>query len=265
MWNKFLRAAVVLLSIGLASSVRPQSTDPLQAIKDSLSPDQQSSILQNVLGKGGDQSGKKTDQKLENPETVLPKVDETKDLVHRIKKQQTYDERVLRQTDEDPELRADDTVLIELTPIDQLGAGNGLVPQNNGNGPSGNGANFGANGAVGVNTAQGAGGINGINGASAVAGIPAVLESLAEQRVATLLLADDFHAAGARCSKCRMLLPSDISECPVDGTATAPVADLREPMIAAAVRQDATVLVFPDPDETLLARPDHRTGALLRF
>ena len=101
--------------------------------------------------------------------------------------------------------------------------------------------------------------------ASAVAGIPAVLESLAEQRVATLLLADDFHAAGARCSKCRMLLPSDISECPVDGTATAPVADLREPMIAAAVRQDATVLVFPDPDETLLARPDHRTGALLRF
>ena len=99
----------------------------------------------------------------------------------------------------------------------------------------------------------------------AVAGIPAVLESLAEQRVETLLLADDFHAAGARCSKCRMLLPSDVSECPVDGTATAPVADLREPMIAAAVRQDATVLVFPEPDETLLARPDHRTGALLRF
>ena len=99
----------------------------------------------------------------------------------------------------------------------------------------------------------------------AVAGIAAVLEALTEQRVETLLLADDFHAAGARCSKCRMLLPSDVSECPVDGTATAPVADLREPMIAAAVRQDATVLVFPEPDETLLAHPDHRTGALLRF
>ena len=99
----------------------------------------------------------------------------------------------------------------------------------------------------------------------AVAGIADVLEALAEQRVETLLLADDFHAAGARCSKCRMLLPSDISECPVDGTATGPVADLREPMIAAAVRQDATVLVFPEPDETVLARPDHRTGALLRF
>src|SRR6266403_3077410 len=125
MRNKFLRAAAVLLSIGLASSVHPQTPDTLQALKDSLSPDQQSSILQNVLGKGGDQSGKKTDQKLETPETVLPKVDETRDLVHRIKKQETYDNRVLRQMDEDPELRADDTVLIELTPFELAGASNG--------------------------------------------------------------------------------------------------------------------------------------------
>ncbi len=100
--------------------------------------------------------------------------------------------------------------------------------------------------------------------ARAVAGVADVLEALAEQRVETLLLADDFHAAGARCSQCRMLLPSDVSECPVDGTATSPVADLREPMIAAAVRQDATVLVFPEPYETLRAT-DHRAGALLRF
>lgn len=61
-----------------------------------------------------------------------------------------------------------------------------------------------------------------------------------------------------------MLLPSDVSECPIDGTATSPVADLREPMIAAAVRQDAAVLVIPEPDEPLSA-PDHRAGALLRF
>ena len=98
----------------------------------------------------------------------------------------------------------------------------------------------------------------------AVAGIADVLEALAEQRVETLLLAGDFHAAGAQCSKCRMLLPSDVSECPVDGTATSPVADLREPMIAAAVRQDATLLVVPEPDEPLRA-PDHRAGARLRF
>ena len=100
--------------------------------------------------------------------------------------------------------------------------------------------------------------------ARAVAGIAEVLEALAERRVETLLLAHDFHAAGARCSQCGMLLPSDVSECPVDGTATAPVADLREPMIAAAVRQDAGLLVFPVADEPLRA-PDHRAGALLRF
>jgi hypothetical protein len=98
----------------------------------------------------------------------------------------------------------------------------------------------------------------------AVAGIADVLEALTEQRVGTLLLAGDFHAAGARCWRDGMLLPSDVSECPVDGTATGPVPDLREPMIAAAVRQDATVLVFPEPDEPLRA-PDHRVGALLRF
>jgi hypothetical protein len=100
--------------------------------------------------------------------------------------------------------------------------------------------------------------------ARAVAGIPDVLEALAEQRVETLLLAGDFHAAGAQCSTCRMLLPADVSECPVDGTATGPVPDLREPMIASAVRQDAMLLVFPEPDEVLRA-PDHRAGALLRF
>jgi hypothetical protein len=100
--------------------------------------------------------------------------------------------------------------------------------------------------------------------ARAVAGDADVLEALAEQRVGTLLLAGDHHAAGARCSQCGLLFPSDVSECPADGTATGPVADLREPMIAAAVRQDASVLVFPEPDETLGA-PGRGVGALLRF
>ena len=98
----------------------------------------------------------------------------------------------------------------------------------------------------------------------AVAGVADVLEALAEQRVATLLLAGDFHAAGAQCPHDRMLLPSNVSECPADGTATGPVADLREPMIAEAVRQDAAVLVFPEADQAL-GTPGHRVGALLRF
>jgi peptide chain release factor subunit 1 len=98
----------------------------------------------------------------------------------------------------------------------------------------------------------------------AVAGVADVLAALAEQRVATLLLAGEFHAAGAQCWRDRMLLPADVSECPADGTATGPVADLREPMIAAAVRQDASVLVVPEADEVVRVA-DHGVGALLRF
>ena len=93
----------------------------------------------------------------------------------------------------------------------------------------------------------------------AVAGIADVLEALAEQRVATLLLAGEFHAAGAQLlAATGCCCPLSVSECPADGTATGPVADLREPMIAAAVRQDATVLVVsPKPDER---RPRLRTA-----
>jgi hypothetical protein len=98
----------------------------------------------------------------------------------------------------------------------------------------------------------------------AVSGIAAVLEALAEQRVSTLLLAGEFHAAGAQCWRDQMLFPADVSECPADGTATGPVADVRGPMIAAAVRQDASVLVLPEADEALSA-PGHLVGALLRF
>jgi hypothetical protein len=96
------------------------------------------------------------------------------------------------------------------------------------------------------------------------AGTTDVLQALAEQRVAALLLAGDFHAAGARCPRCGLLYGYEVSACPLDGTATVAVEDLREPMIAEAVRQDATVLVLDDPGPTLGA-PERRVGALLRF
>src|SRR5476649_1848555 len=115
---RFLHAAAILLSIGLGSSARTQTPDTIQALKDSLSPDQQNSIMQNVLGKS-DGTGKTTNKKLETPDTVNPNGDESRDQTRRIKKQETFDGRILRQMDEDPELRPDDTVLIELTPIEQ--------------------------------------------------------------------------------------------------------------------------------------------------
>jgi polysaccharide biosynthesis/export protein len=167
MRTRFSRAAILILSIGLASSVRTQTSETLQALKDSISPDQQNSLLQDVMGKT-DGTGKKSDKKLESPETVLPKADETRDQTHRVKKLETFDGRVLRQMDEDPELRADDTVLIDLTPIDAAGGPNGPGNQNNPNG------NNGPNGGGGVNPAAGAnnaGGVNGVNGVNGLAGV----------------------------------------------------------------------------------------------
>jgi hypothetical protein len=167
---RFLRVAAVLLSIGLASSAQTQTADQIKALKDSLSPDEQSSLLQGVLGKG-DGTGK-TDKKLDNPDTVNPKSDDTRDT-HSIRKQETYDGRILRQTDEDPELRADDSVLIELTPNELAGNGSGDQSSpsgNNGNSSNGNATNGngGVNGMPGANNAAGT---VGANGASGIAGV----------------------------------------------------------------------------------------------
>jgi polysaccharide biosynthesis/export protein len=112
-------SALFALSIGLAAASQSQNSDTLQALKNSLSPDQQGSILQDVLGKSSGTS-KKTDPKLDTPETVRRKNAEQSDVFDKEKYQKTLDGRTLRQFDEDPELRADDSVLIELVSLDEL-------------------------------------------------------------------------------------------------------------------------------------------------
>ena len=142
---KLLGAAAVL-ALGLASTAQTQTQDTLQALKDSLSPDQQSSIMQSVLGKT-DGTGKKSDKKLETPDTMMEKTNEEKQPVHKIKKVETYDGRILRQTDEDPELRPDDTVIIDLTLIELAPPDYGNeVPNSSNGGNRGNGINGGGNG-----------------------------------------------------------------------------------------------------------------------
>jgi polysaccharide biosynthesis/export protein len=173
MTSRWIGALFVALSIGLAAPTQSQNSDTLQALKNSLSPDQQGSILQDVLGGKSNGTGKKTDQKLDSPETVRRKNGET-DLFDREKNQKTLDGRTLRQFDEDPELRADDTVLIELISNDELCNNNnqsGDLNNNNGNNAKNgvNGVN-GANGTAGVNGvpggigAAGANGVRGVNG-----------------------------------------------------------------------------------------------------
>jgi polysaccharide export outer membrane protein len=169
MRSKFLGAAAVLLSIGLVSSAQTQTSDTLQALKDSLSPDDQSSILQSVLGKN-DGTGKKADKKLDTPDLMGQKTNESKDTIHRIKRVETYDGRILRQMDEDPELRADDTVIIDLTPIELASSESNAGNQNNANGGNnGTNGNAGANGMGGANGAGGSGG--GTTSLNSIAGV----------------------------------------------------------------------------------------------
>src|ERR1700691_3683312 len=112
MQSKLKTLTVVSLLVGTFAVAQTPITDQINGLKN-LSPDQQDSLLQNVLGKS-DGTGKKTDPRLNNPDTIQSKTGQMTDLQGKVKK--TADGRTLRIQDEDPELRADDTVLIDLTP-----------------------------------------------------------------------------------------------------------------------------------------------------
>lgn len=124
MRNRILGVFAVIFSTALTASAQT-TTDPLQALKDTLGGDQQGSVLQNVLGQGQN-SDKKTDKKLETPQTVAPPIDQ-KDITEKDIK--TRDGRTLRQFNEDPELRADDSVMIELRSVDDICDRYNLGPQ----------------------------------------------------------------------------------------------------------------------------------------
>jgi polysaccharide export outer membrane protein len=134
--------------MGLAASAQTPTPDQLQALKD-LTPDQQNAILQGIKGNG---TGKTTDSKLKTPETVRPPTD----LSENAKK--TRDGRILRQFDEDPELRANDTVMIEITSVDDICSRNRGSAQNYdekvNNGTSKNTGSNGENAAGGITGAK---------------------------------------------------------------------------------------------------------------
>jgi polysaccharide biosynthesis/export protein len=124
-----LSAAIFLLLIGaFAGAQSPSSTpDPLSLLKG-LSQDQQDALMQNVLG-GGNGTAKKTDPQLATPETVQKKNDRTGGMGQdQTDLNKTLDGRTLRRVDENPELRAGDYVLIDLTPIELALREGNLIP-----------------------------------------------------------------------------------------------------------------------------------------
>jgi len=158
-------AAIFLILIGAFAGAQSPTQDPLSILKG-LSQDQQDALMQSVLGKG-DGTNKKTDSQLNTPETVQRMNDRTgaaeRDTTNRDK---TIDGRKLRRLDEDPELRAGDTVLIDLTPVELALKDGSLISA------AGAGANANATGQTGATGTLSAGATNassalsGINNAS---------------------------------------------------------------------------------------------------
>ena len=174
MRTRFLSASLLIALLG-AFAASAQQTDTLQSLRDTLSGDQQGNVLQDVLGNQS-RNGKKSDKPLQNPQTVMPPQDQ-KDITEKNIK--TRDDRILRQFNEDPELRPDDSVMIELRSIDdvcqrynlgpsafqQNGAGNQATPPNVGSPVAGANALGSLTSALGG--AAGASALSGLNGAAA--------------------------------------------------------------------------------------------------
>jgi polysaccharide export outer membrane protein len=124
-----LSAAITLVLVGvLAGAQTPAPTQDQLNIFKNLPQDQQDSLLQSVLGKG-DGANKKSDSQLESPETVEKKNDRTGETTKDLPNDKTKDGRTLRKSDENPELRAYDSVLIDLTPVELDKDGN-LIDRN---------------------------------------------------------------------------------------------------------------------------------------
>ena len=125
MRNRILGVFAVMFAAALTVSAQT-TTDPVQALKDTLGGGgQQGGILQDILGQGAN-NDKKTDKKLESPPSVAPTPNQ-KDIIEKDIK--TRDGRTLRQFNEDPELRPDDSVTIEVRAIDDVCVRYNLGPE----------------------------------------------------------------------------------------------------------------------------------------
>ena len=115
--TRLLIASLAFAAAFVAMPATAQSTTPTQEqieIYKSLPKEQQDQILKNTVGKSGSNTNKSTDRPVTMPTTVQPKTDTVLDEFGKPIKEKTRDGRLLRLRNEDPELRANDTVLIEL-------------------------------------------------------------------------------------------------------------------------------------------------------
>jgi polysaccharide biosynthesis/export protein len=158
-----LGAASLLILIGALAGAQSPTQDPLSLLKN-LTQEQQDALMQSVLG-GKDGTNRKTDSELKTPETVERKNDRTGGVDRERNPDKTIDGRMLRKSDEDPELRAGDSVLIDLTPVEfGLKGGTAITPAGTGAGATGATGAAGAAGAAGTPSAAAANASSALNG-----------------------------------------------------------------------------------------------------
>jgi peptide chain release factor subunit 1 len=92
-------------------------------------------------------------------------------------------------------------------------------------------------------------------GERATAGPEPTLDALVQQRVEALLLVEGFAASGTTCPACGWLgAGADVTRCPVDGSELRRHDSIVDVAVAAALQQDAAVMIVPryeapdDPD-----------------
>jgi polysaccharide biosynthesis/export protein len=170
-----LKAAILCLMLGATTAAQTPTQDQLK-IFQSLPQDQQDTLMQSILGgKNGDStgtgSGSKSDSR-DNNQDSSNRDNERQSTTITAKEKKTADGRTLRASDENPELRPFDYVLIDLTPLDQ-------APKDNGGADSaGSGGNAPQAAATSPSAASllaaGGGNANSAAGLSALAGVAGV-------------------------------------------------------------------------------------------
>jgi polysaccharide biosynthesis/export protein len=118
-------AAVALVFMAGFTMAQVPTPEQLNVLK-SLPPDQQQQLIQSVLGGSSSKSdgtNRKSDPKLDMPDTVNGR--NGRSQLSPEDNGKTVDGRLLRRANEDPELRAYDSILIDLTPYELTPKGNG--------------------------------------------------------------------------------------------------------------------------------------------
>ena len=172
-----LKTAILCVMLG-ATAVAQTPTPEQLKIFQSLPQDQQDSLMQSFIGsKSGDGGGTGSGSKLDGKDSSQDfSGNDRQSSSNTVRERKTADGRTLRRSDEDPEIRPFDYVLIDLTPLELAAKDNSAVAPAGSptNGPAMNasdnstsltgllGASGGnANAAAGLGALAGAGGSNG--------------------------------------------------------------------------------------------------------